>query len=862
MIKEYSILKINIKEIVNSNYDLHISQDEEYKYLIKQQNTPLFEQIKIIRGGYDKEQIDELVFVVAKHSKKRQSQLEKLLREGFKYNDRKYVRFGKSSSQGKQGITVFVYQDFYDELTERSQLGVSIAKCIIPKYEGYRCLIFSSCQFIENGEIPNIVIVDEYTKILPHQYVRYAVVKDREYIDKNTQQIKKIKNCRTIEEGYRDIKISPFDGFGIHTKKMSDIWSKYLDNIKDYVPIAYQLRIPFFKGISVEAPIQEYYESIGVDEIVDIFGVAHKVADIDCIWNVSMWKGYGIFKEKYGDEAWNEYIKKLQQYGYKLGISKYSHHIKDIDLYSRTNFQYLQCLNLVNPKYVQHFKNREEKYNILNAENDGKIISLAKYSTNLIEKIIKGDKFYTLKFLGINDSDVDSVNGKYVEAILTNDEMLNDPCIRNMLRRKLNKTIQQMKYGKIYTHGFYHTIVGDIVGYLEYCANKNIKGCLNAGEFYLDTLQSGDCLSFRSPLVDPSEVNKVKIVHNDITDKYFQYFKDQDVCMINMYDLTMPQQGGCDFDGDSVDINDDPILVSSKINKPIVVDIDDKKSIDPIDYNTENIIKYECNSRDSRIGEITNVATSILNQCTDDKYWQKVNEDNVSLLRLYQGKEIDFLKTGYRWVLSKGLRRYLKKIPYFLLYNYPEKLNVYNKIKSINKTTDKDDRIPYNAYKSSSPMNELCDYICQWERHHLVWDRKVTNTGYLLVNKKYDLSNRHITKSIRQILNSFKMDFQQVLDRDEVDKHLSILFDEYKKLLYTINLDYEHLANYCISVSYRTISEDKILCWALFGDIIIKNLKENSKGCTHSQIINADINDAQAKEFLGKYYKLVEEKGE
>ena len=74
-------------------------------------------------------------------------------------------------------------------------------------------------------------------------------------------------------------------------------------------------------------------------------------------------------------------------------------------------------------------------------------------------------------------------------------------------------------------------------------------------------------------------------------------------------------------------------------------------------------------TRGSRIGELTNVATSIINQNTIDPSYQKMNDDNVSLLRIFQGKEIDYLKTGVRWQMNKGLRRYLKKLPYFLLYN-------------------------------------------------------------------------------------------------------------------------------------------------------------------------------------------------
>lgn len=849
-IKMFDITKIKIQQLIKSNFDLIMSNEEQKEYIIKQQDTPLFRQLSLIRGD-DTDRIDELIFVEAKHNKKRTNQLKKLLKEGFSFNNRNFVRFGKSASQAKDGITVFIDEEFYDEMMERSQLGLEIDNCVISKYESQRCLIFSSCQIVEE-KLPYIVIVDEYEKIIPSQYVRYAVQKDIEFTDKATKEKKVAKNQKFIEEDYRDIKISPFDGFGIHTKEVSEKFSQYISNENER--ILFQIRLPFMKGVTIETDFKQFYRDRGIIQIKDVFGKLHNVEDIDCIWNVSMWKGYGIFKNEFGNDAWNKYIERVNKYQYKIGISKFNHHTDEINLYSRLNFQYLQCLDLLNPKYLEQFKDNKMKFDILDEHNWGKIINIAKYSSDLLENIIKGDKLYTLKFLGINNTTDQSLQSKYVESILINDSMLKDPSIKKMLKRKLDKTITQLKYGKIYAKGFYHTVVGDIIGYLEYAAGLNVKGCLNAGEFYVRTLSNGDCVSFRSPLVDPSEVNKIKLVDNDLTKKYLSHFDNKDIVMINMYDLTMQQQGGMDEDGDAIFLSDDKVLIESKIDKPIVVDIEDKKSSSSVEYNLDNIVKYELNSRDNRIGEITNIATSILSQYTENEKWKKINEDNVSLLRLYQGKEIDYLKTGFRWVITKNLRKYLKRLPYFLLYNYPKKLTVYNRIKKINHDSSREDRIPYNAFRSPSPMNELCDYINQWERRNVDWDRSLINNGHLLIDNSLDLTDKQVIKKIIKIYNEYDTELRKALDED---KNIDLLIESYDKKLRKVIKDETMLANYCIKTAYRSTSSDKSLCWMLFGDEIIKNLRENSDERKELVIEETDNHDVEGKEFLGKYYKLI-----
>lgn len=863
---QYTLVKIPIKEIINQDYNVVIDRDTEIKneYLITQGDSLLFDQIERLRGKFASH-ISEIILVVAKKNPKQEEYLRHILNEGFVYNGVHYSRFGKSASQGKDGITAFVCDDIFDELYMVTQMDIKVDECVISKYEAQRCLPFSSCTLIHNY-MPNIVIIGEYEKTLENQLIKYVVERKREFTEKETGK-KKTYNAREIEEGYKDLKLSPFDGCGCHEYEFTKNISEQLE--LDYEVVGAQVRLPFVKGYSVYVPFRKIFKEWGVEYITDIYGNKHHIDDIDCIWNISMFKGHKLFKDKYGSNAWVEYMNTVEKYQYKLGISKYSHHVKNLNKYTRMNFQYLQCLDLWNSKYIDCFENKNMlDYDILDSDNDGKIIKLAKYTTNLFEKIIKGDKFYTYKFMGINNTEDYEPESKYLEAALVNDVMLKDPAIKQFIYRKLKNSIDEAKVGKIYCSGFYHTGVGDMIGYLQYAAGLEPIGCLKERELYSGNFDNGDIVSFRSPLVDSSEVNKIKVSHNEITNKWFGHFKNQDICMFNMYDISAPQQGGADFDGDIFFLCNEPIVIDSKIDKNIILDIEDKVTAKPKKYNKENIIEYEVMTRDNRIGEITNVATSIENKYTTNDEIKELYSNYSSLLRIFQGKEIDFLKTGTRWQMSSGLRKHLKQLPYFLLFNYPKKLKAYNTLKQKNKLVEnKEDKLKLNAYHSPSPMNELCDYICTWEKKHIVWDNNIKDlidTRVLIVNNDLDLSDKTVSKIVRRYINDYAEEIRQHMRLcedcdDSQDYHFALneIVNKFKNNLSNeLKLDEEVIANYVIKISYNNFSISKSFAWAGYADYIIKNLKNNSNPKRNISIVEVPYKTNDSYEYLGKFYEF------
>lgn len=917
----HTLIKIPIKDLIGRNFDMQADRETEiYKgYLVSQGDSLLFDQIERLRGKPSLH-IEEVILVSAVKNPRQEKELRHLLEKGFRYNGVHYARFGKSASQGKEGITAFVCDGIFDELYRITQMDIPVKECVISKYEAQRCLVFSSCTLIRDY-MPNIVIIGEYEKILPDQLIKYVTEREREFTDPETGERRRY-TAREIEEGYKDLKLSPFDGCGCHEWDFTERISAQLG--LDYNAVGAQIRLPFIKGYSVYVPFRQILKTWGYEYITDIYGSRHPIDTIDCIWNTSMFKGHGIFLEKYGRNAWNEYMNTLKKYAFKLGISKYSHHIRHISPYTRMNFQYLQCLDLWNPKYIAHYEKKgTDSYDILDGSNAGKIINLAKYTTSLFEKIIRGDKFYTFRFLGITDTEDYEPESRYLEAALQNDRMLQDPAIKQFLYRKLKKAIDEAKTGKIYCSGFYHTGVGDMIGYLQYAAGLEPTGCLKEGELYSANFDGGGLVSFRSPLIDPSEVNRIKNAPNALTGQWLHHFKDQDIVMFNLYDASAPQQGGADFDGDIFLLSDDPVLIDSKIDKKIILDMEDKVTARSKPYTAENLTDYEVMTRDSRIGEITNVATSIENKYTTDENIRKLYEDDISLLRVFQGKEIDFLKTGLRWHMNGRMRKYLDRLPFFLLYHYPAKMKTYRSIAEKNRRAEKEeDKAPLNAYHSPSPMNELCEYLCAWEKKQVLWNHDIgalTAIRPLIIDTALDLSDRKISRICRKYINQYAADLKQHISSrtEKFDAANEKLYREettafYRKKLLeeiqgrmspaderqaddcpingrpsdncTINerqadscpingrpadncsingrqadrhpIDERLIANYVISASYASVSVSKAFAWSAYGAYIIENLQKHTQPGEAVSIREVPAGTEGAYEYLGKYYRF------
>jgi hypothetical protein len=491
---------------------------EERIYVIKQQDNAIFRQIRRITKSNEYFN-SYIIFVDTRGYKTLLGELELLLKNGFKYNQREYVLTERSASMVRNGIVGFVDKKVSQELNQIVTMDLNLDKVIISKYIAYRGLMFSSCFFIEDT-LPYIIIVDDYKTIIPKQNIKYVIEKELIYTDKETNEKRSYIN-KEIAEGIKDITISPADGSGLNSPQIAGYWADYLGI--GYNPCLFMIRMPFVKGLSITVDFKRFYADRGIEYITDIWGQEHDVQKVDCIWTRSMYKGYKYFSTNNDYSDWVHYQEIFYKYHHALGISKWNFKYEDEPIYTRVNYQYLQTLDITSDEMIE----------------------LADYSKQWVEKIINGDEVYTYSFLGLNTNSTNPQN-KYMKAVLLHPQMLHDKRVQDYLYKLLKKYIQEFKIGKVWIKGNFKVVIPDLIMLMEFIGGLEVVGCLNEGEFYGYGLEDKEHLIDRNPHICRSEHTILRGVKNELINTYLSHLEN--VCMLNGKDATLSRLNGADTD--------------------------------------------------------------------------------------------------------------------------------------------------------------------------------------------------------------------------------------------------------------------------------------------------------------------------
>lgn len=894
---QYSLLKIQLDYIIQNNKNLKLDNEKINNYKVKLADNQLFRLIRLHKGNdnseelYKKQQekkelknnfikgkpelsklikllddisnmefIKELVFIeIPVYGDKKQinKNIEDVYKNGITINDVRYIRWGKSSSMTRHNIVCFIDSSINDEIYKKAMIGINLEDVVIAKWEAYFNLVLSSCEFVE---MPYTVVIDDYKHTIPVHRLQYVI--EKEGIDEKTGKKYKYKDIEVVEKD--DIVINAFDGEGVCSKKASLAFKKQL-GLK-YKPVAWVIRTPFVKGCVMEMDIQKYFEEYNVKTIKDYWGNEHDTSKIDMIITKSQFKGIEYFK------SWEDYLDKFNDFNHSMGITRYNKSLKEESIMTRYNFQYLQTLDL-----------------------GDKIIDLAQYSTKWAEKIIKGDKLYTLLFLGtlLKEHNIESEeenndyieieeileeSNKYIKAILLNDNMLKDTHIQNeYLYNMMRKYINEMKFGKIWINGKYEFLYADLFALLQHACGHKVTGLLNEYEHWSNN-KSGTWVASRSPLMDSSEHNKMNFINTTETKKWFGHLYHG--VMLNIFGLDTMRMSDCDHDGDIIITTNTPSICESVIEDyPITMD---KKTAKKEPYIIENIIKADCIGFSNLIGKITNTMTTFINANTPEKY-KDIIIRRTKLGRYYQGVEIDSCKLGVKEYMPRKWREQTKKLPYFLMYKYLYIKEKYDKVhrkflKSAKKSfgisfnelfkypdNDKIKKFLARYYKSipvslsNSPMNKLCHYIEAWESENfkLPYLKEYYDTTDIMTDKDFPIDiNGKKYKQIEQKYHEFIKEYNKGLRQEYTSQQWGAFYEKITNDCLKLVPNDSELANIAVNITYKKYPKvHKKFAWIVASDGILKNLEKNRQSPIEVPVETGNPNDT---EYLGKYYKLHE----
>lgn len=499
-------IKSNIKMVSKEINKKDLSSDEKRKLkkklskLIKEKNETMME--------------DNICVIVFDSMK----QYDRISKKGFSINGKKYKFILGTAGGIKQNSVVFVSEEIANELNKRIMNGYDESvPMVVPKLMSYKALTFSTSTPVRNTR-------------------RVLVVKDVE-----TSFQDKVIGLRFGEEGQAPvrtvlgenetvlIKNNACDGCGMISPDFAYLWS--LDLEEDYVPSGFCIRNSWTKGMLSNFDFKAYCrEVVGKEEVVDVWGQAHNINDIDIILNESMlkcWKGY---------KSIDDYLDNCEKNNYSFAVTKYSPKVLEN---SRTmNYQYLQCLDLT----------KEE------------IEELIEKDIREIEEVLGMDYRKTILFgkgKNLTDKNVwieDMVEDNHIKALMCNPECINDEFIRRKVQKAISKRIDQLKTGKVEVDANFQIAIGEPVIQLESMFGLKPKGLLQREEFYIEYWRERNIFevgAFRSPMSCKENARRRIVCNREEVIKWYGGIRN--LIIFNAWDTSMMAMNG----------EDKPTLLSS-----------------------------------------------------------------------------------------------------------------------------------------------------------------------------------------------------------------------------------------------------------------------------------------------------------
>jgi hypothetical protein len=901
-LQQYYIFKITTSKLKRKNYNfnLTISEARRSGEIVSIGDSQMLRSLREIKGTkiYD-ENIYQLLSEKRKIKKKKASEenssrlleiettLDSILfvpeivsvlvedikhyeyigKNGFILNGIKYHRLLCGAGQARRNNSLWISEDYEKALKHLLNNDRKDIEIVPAKYSAYFSLASSA----------SLEVSTPY----------FCVVNDLEI--NRTERVDFIEEIEgaddIVEERDIEIPFNLWDGQGIISPRQAKLWADELE--LDYVPSTFIIRSNFIKGMVAVIDFHKFSDEIGEHFITDTWGNRVNIRDMDVILTQSQFKLWNAY------DSMAQYQECTRKNHLSWSITRVSP--KTENKHCFLNYQFVQALNL----------------------DDEQMKELCSKTVTFFSKVTKNQIDYTLLYLlGKTTEEFDEdifgrIHDHVTKALILNNSLINDPYVKNHLVHSLNKKIKESYIGNLIVDGQYTMMVADPYAFMEHLFNLPIAGLLKRNEHYSSYwIKKGEdtIAAMRAPLTWRSEVNILHLQYNPKIEDWYQHLNN---CLVyNVFGLDNLIHGGSDEDGDIVCItNNKQVIAGAYGGLPIHYDTKKAKKIKIVD---ENLWESDINGFNSKVGFVTNCATSafaLLPLFPEGSPEYEETIDRLKRFRKEQGSTIDAAKGliikpfpihWTKWQRANGKiapdkvdfmnRIVINKRPLFMRHVYTNyNRNYLNFKKRYNKESrmrfNKDISVLLNEYNSGveltelektvvgnyfrySPfiqtrclMNNLCEYMENTVKELKIDIKNSSLPENVLILKDRSLeTNPEIIKAVFDLYKRYKSEkrnFMSIKDDQESSRNRTIeQFNKYiRQEAFKISSNGPELANAAVDICYTLIpSDNKGFVWSIFGEEIVHNVKTNRQDRIRIPFLDPN----GCIEYLGEHYSLRE----
>lgn len=512
--------------------------------------------------------------------------------KGFSINGIRYTRLLGTNGGIKNNTIVFVSERLADELKRRIDNGRDTSKELVTaKLEAYKAL---TCSASIPVSPPNgiLIVNDAETEFLS----------DIIYLTDEAPG-----EPTMTEQANQSITLNASDGCGMMLPSLAERWSNELE--LDYTVSGLNTRFSFEKGMLFTFDFIDFADKVAETYTVsDAWGNEVDIRNVEAVFTTSMvklWDSYSSCKD---------YLEKSMSNGYTFAVTKTCP--KKLENERNLNYQFIQSYDL----------------------DDDDIDELIKPTMDEFREVLNDDWRKSILFLkgsGLNSNNVEKLDDDYIKAIMIDNNVLNDPYVKNNIYQLIKCRIDEAKVGVIKVHGNYSIASGDPYLLCQSIFGLEKTGLLKQGEIYNKYWADSGAeklVCFRAPMTCHNNIRSVIPVKKDEVQYWYRYMN---TCTIfNAWDTACAALNGMDFDGDLIMLTDNPVLVRKHQKLPALMCA--QRRANKTIPSEEDFIQSNIESFGNDIGMTTNWITGMFD--TRAKFEEGSEEYEILSYRILCGQ--------------------------------------------------------------------------------------------------------------------------------------------------------------------------------------------------------------------------------